>query len=112
MYSEIEALNLSLANTRREAVAKAAQDFQTNFSKRSEADDAALAKLEEVSRNAAANPGEREVKLPFEGREEAVKRVWDGAREDIVRLGGKDGLANLKERAEGAESVVGWMEGR
>lgn len=69
----------------------------------------ALAEREKVAAEAGKDV-EAPLQLGFEGREEDVRRNWDGALEGLQRL--QESVGESRRRAEGAEKVVGYMEGR
>lgn len=107
LHANIEALNLRLATTRREAVARAARAFEGDFTQGSAEVDAALARQDEL----CGRPVEEEqFTLGFEGRQEDVRRVWEDAIRGLGSL--ERGLPETVARADGAKRVVDYLEGR
>lgn len=111
MHTAIEGLNLQLAATRREAVARAARQFEESFSIENGEIDETLARYTEIARRAGEATGEEDrLSTGFEGREADVQRIWENAAEGLKRL--QPELEATKGRAEGALKVVDYLEGR
>lgn len=106
LHARIETLNLALANTRREAVAKAAADFKQNYLEQDAAMETEIERAEDDGKGETATLPE----YGFEGREEEVAGTYEEAVRGLERLRGEMGEA--RERAEEAAGVVEFMRGR
>jgi len=116
LHATVEKMNLALADTRRNAAARAADRWKRDFEERLRRDDEELVVLnKEEEEQEQPDLGLRGM-LPFfgdaegnEGRVEDVKRTWTGALDALARVQG--GAEEVKKRAERARAVVAHLKG-
>lgn len=111
LHANIEQLNLTLANTRRTAAARAASDFQKKFIAQSEEVGKRMTQMqEETMARGTEDQGLSGLKLGFEGREEEVARTWERAIVGLREVNGS--LRKTTNEAERAAQVVAALGGR
>lgn len=105
LSSNIETLNLRLANLRRTAPATAAESFRTSFAKQTEAFDA-QARREEEAKLAAARAEKMDVG-DFE-RWDDMLQTWRVGTEEMVKVG--SGVEETARKVERAKRAVLYIE--
>ena len=107
LHARIEALNTELAETRRTAGKKAAEDFKAEYLRQSDAMEKMCAEQEAGALAAGPQVGGLEPQPGFEGRDEEVKKTWENSLKALNAMG--PDLEKTRERAERAEQVVRYL---
>ncbi|PNS17500.1 hypothetical protein CAC42_8043 [Sphaceloma murrayae] len=104
--SEIEDLQLQLANVRRTAPARAAEGYTAALERETKMWREEIGRAEEVEMERA-----REVKLEVEGLEgmEDMKRSWEEGTRRLMEV--KGGIGGVVGKSERAKEGVGYLEG-
>lgn len=113
LYSQIETLNLELANRRRTAAQAVAQNFREGFEAHSAKQEAAIALQDtEDARDSANMEAIRQLQVPvgWLGRQDDIRRTWATTLDTLGRLPAD--ISQAKYRGEKAKEVLDYTEGR